>query len=227
MRGSLIGNDLVIAGIVFGQQLDQQLAVGCTGRETPQCPIPRDPHLPQHQHCRGIDAPAVEHELTGLEMLATERAGVDAEIGVETVFGGNAGFHHGVESFGAGMLDRAMRHERENAGVAVEHRADTIAGPHLDQDRLDHFTVAVDSRLSSRAPVTVIRLEAPRIRPHLAQPELDQRVGNQCEHHIRTLDVAPRTGAEVRTQHHAQADTGKTSGPSHSSPRFQPSPQGL
>src|SRR3546814_2435591 len=76
--------------IVLRQPFDQQAAMGRPRTETSHRAITGHADLPQHQVGRRIDAAAVEHELAGFVVLATDLARVDAEVGVQAVLGRDA-----------------------------------------------------------------------------------------------------------------------------------------
>src|SRR3546814_1325653 len=82
---------------------------------TPHRAITGHADLPQHQVGRRIDAAAVEHELAGFVVLATDLARVDAEVGVQAVLGRDASFHLCFETFGARLGDGLVRNSGEHA----------------------------------------------------------------------------------------------------------------
>jgi len=106
----------MVERVVRAQHVHQCLPVGRSGGEALQRHVAHQSGLPQHQIAGGIDAPFVEKQLAGLEMLATEATRVDAQIGVETVFGGDTRLHVRLEAFRAGHLDGLVRRPGEDAG---------------------------------------------------------------------------------------------------------------
>ena len=71
-----------------------------------------------------------------------------------------------LEAFGAGLAHGLVRGVREDAGVAVERRAHTMAGSDLADDVLDGFAVGVEPRLARRVePGQVLRLQVQRLDP--------------------------------------------------------------
>src|SRR5579863_5316018 len=156
------------------------------GREPRQRAVARHPDLPQNEVGGGIDAAPVEHELAGLEVLTAVRSGIDAEVRVETIRGGNSWLHVGRIAFSAGQLDGLVRRPGEYAGMAVEGSADALAGPNLAEHGVDHFPIGLEAGLA----LAVVALQAADVWIHLREPQLHDAIGYGRENNVRLLDVA-------------------------------------
>lgn len=113
--------------VISQQDFKQQLAVLRSGPETRQRAVSNHVRLPEHEQGRWVYAPVVEQELRGLEVLASDIAGVEAEIGIQTVLCGNAGFQVRLNSLRACGAYGFVWDAGKNARMAVEGPASTLA----------------------------------------------------------------------------------------------------
>ncbi len=110
-----------------------------------------------------------------------------------------------LETLRTSNFDSFVRGPGKDAGVAVEHAADALAGAHLSHHQLDPLPVGLHARLA----LLVVGLKAADIRMHALQPHFDGGVGKGGKNHVRLLDMAARQRREVGAQGHAHADAGQ------------------
>jgi hypothetical protein len=119
-----------------------------------------DADLPEHERGPRLHYRLALEEPRGLVALTAGGCGIDAEIGEETVLGGDSRQHARLEPFAPGLLDGLMRRQCEDAGVAIEGRADPPARTDRRQDQLDHPRV----RLPQLSALDVAVRERARLR---------------------------------------------------------------
>jgi hypothetical protein len=78
--------------------------------------------------------------------------------------------------------------------MAVEHRADAPPGGHRGDDGFDDFGV----RLASRLRLAVEAVEGGRVRVELLDAERGERIRDEIEDLVGSLDCPARRGRQVR-----------------------------
>ncbi len=156
--------------------------------------VPDDPDLPEHQCGRWFDAPFAEEEVGRLIGLAPVRRRIDADVGKQAIFSGDARQHDRRVAFGARLPQRDVRGIYEHAGMPVERGAHAHAGSDARHDPLGHLVVGLLTLLAL-AVQNLERLDAVRVEG--AQYFLGHRVADDVEHLVGRAYPGDRFGGEV------------------------------
>ena len=106
----------MIQRIVATEHIHQHLPVSRAGGKTRQRLIAGEADLPQNQVRGRVQAATIEHELAGFVVLAAIFAGIEAQVGVQTIGSRHARLHVRLEAFAARDLDGFVRRQANTPG---------------------------------------------------------------------------------------------------------------